>query len=124
MTIDLAIHPETGDLYLDGTDIAMVTGRDAIAQEIAVRLRWWRREWFLDGRKGVPYVEQLFAKGVSPATIAAVLKREIVAVPGVVAVRSLEVSIDGATRHGVADARIETTEGELTLTGVAVGGGA
>lgn len=121
MTIDLAIHPQTGDLYLDGTDIATVTGRDAIAQEIAVRLRWWRREWFLDGRKGVPYLEQLFEKGISEGTVRAILKREIEQVPGVVAVRSMEIALDRVTRHATIDARIETTEGEVTLSGAPVG---
>lgn len=121
MTIDLAIHPQTGDLYLDGTDIATVTGRDAIAQEIAVRLRWWRREWFLDGRKGVPYLEELFENGVSEGTVRAILKREIEQVPGVVAVRSMEIALDRVTRRATVGARIETTEGDVTLSGAPVG---
>lgn len=121
MTIDLALHPDTWDLHLDGTDVATVTGRDAIAQEIAVRLRWWRREWFLDGRKGVPYLEQIFEKGVSVDTVRAILKREIEEVPGVVAVRSLSITVDATTRHATASGQAETTEGDVDLDALPVG---
>lgn len=122
MTIDLAVDPVTGDLAFDGVTVAVVEGKDAIAQEIQTRLRWWRGEWFLDTSAGVPYLESILTKGVAEATVRAILLREILAVPGVLRVPSLVVAIDRATRYAtVAAADIETTDGAVTLSQIGVG---
>jgi hypothetical protein len=124
MTTDLAIHPTTGDLYLDGTELALVTGTDAIAQEVLVRLRWWRFEWFLDTSRGVPYLDEVLVKGVSEEGVRAVLRREIELVPDIARAGVIDVELDRAARSAVVvAAEIQTTEGEtVSLTDVTVGG--
>lgn len=123
MTIDLAVDPVTGDLAFDGVTVAVVEGKDAIAQEIQTRLRWWRGQWFLDASAGVPYLESILTKGVTDATVRVILLREILAVRGVLRVPSLVVTIDRAVRYAtVFAAEIETTEGALSLSALRVGG--
>jgi hypothetical protein len=131
VTVDLALVRETdaqnpiaGDLRLDGTDVVLVEGIEALEQEIRVRLLWWRAEWFLDLRQGVPYLEQLLGKGVSVATIRSVLRAEIEAVPGVVSVPSIEIDLDGVTRFATVSIEVLAENGEtLDLDDVPVGGG-
>ena len=131
MTVDLALvretdaqNPVAGDLELDGTDVLLVEGTEALEQEIRVRLLWWRAEWFLDLRQGVPYLEQLLGKGVSAATIRSVLRAEIEAVPGVVSVPAIEIDLDGMTRFATVSIEVLAENGEtLELDNVPVGGG-
>lgn len=124
MTLDLAVDSVTGDLAFDGVELAFVEGKDAVAQEIQTRLRWWRGEWFLDTSRGTPYLESILVKGATEATVRAILLREILSVPGVLRVPSLVVSIDRAARYAtVTAAEIETTEGPVSLSDIQAGGG-
>jgi hypothetical protein len=119
-----ADNPVVGDLLIERGEFVFVTGGDAVAQEVRVRLAWWRGEWFLDLRQGIPYVEQLLGHGVSEATIRAVLRAEIEAVPGVSRVTAFDIESNRATRHTTVDVEILTTEGEaLDLDSVALGFG-
>jgi hypothetical protein len=125
VTIDLAIDPATGDLAFDDLgELVLVDGADAVAQEIQTRLRWWRGEWFLDTSRGAPYLESILVKGVTEATVRAILKGEIEAVPGVARVRSMVVSIDRATRYAtITSLEVDTTEGDaVSLSELLVGG--
>jgi hypothetical protein len=125
VTTDLAIDPATGDLAFDDLgELVLVDGADAVAQEIQTRLRWWRGEWFLDTSRGVPYLESILVKGVTEATVRAILKGEIEAVPGVARVRSMVVSIDRATRYAtITSLEVDTTEGDaVSLSELLVGG--
>lgn len=91
-------NPVIGDLRIDGTEFALVEDLDAIAQEVGVRLRWWLGEWFLDTRRGTPYIQQLLVKGVSDATVREVLSAQIRAVDGIARVDSLTVERGGKNR--------------------------
>lgn len=117
-------NPVLGDLRIVGTRLAKISAfGDAVRQAVQVCVRWWRGEWFLDVRRGVPYIEAILRKGVTEASVRAVLKREIEAVEGVARVLELDVSIDRATRSATAVGQIETTEGELVnLPATPVGG--
>jgi hypothetical protein len=128
--VDLALTTETGaanpvpgDLRVDGVELALVQGGDAIAQELEVRLRWWLGEWFLDQRQGVPYVQRILRKGVSEQAVRALLRQHIERSADVARVISIEVTIDRATREASVDFEVLTTEGEtLSLAAVPVGG--
>lgn len=129
MTVDLELvaevdaeNPVLGDLRVSGGVVQIVRGADAIAQEIRVRLKWWRAEWFLDLSAGTPYLEQLLGKGVSEETIRSMLRREIKAVEGVGHVESIELDVDRPTRFAAIDITVVTAEGELiALEEVALG---
>lgn len=119
-------NPVVGDLRITGTRIAKIgTFGDAVAQAVSVALSWWRGEWFLDTSRGVPYLDEVFATGVSEASVAAVLRREVLKVDGVKRVIDCEVTVDRSRRFGSAEIVIETTEGEertLVIPGNGVGG--
>lgn len=111
-------NPVVGDLRIRGTRIAKIaTFGDAVAQQVRVHVRTLLGEWFLDRRMGVPYLQELFVKGVTERTVRAIMRRKILEVDGVARVLSLTVSVDRTTRLSTIDELvILTTEGdELAL---------
>ena len=125
--VDLALVTATdaenlvlGDLRVDGIELGVVRGSDAVAQAAAVELRWWLGEWFLDRRRGVPYVQRLFRKGVGLATVRAVLRRQLGRAPGVDRVMSIRVEADRASRELSINFELRTVDGE-TVTGSSSG---
>lgn len=115
------LNPIEGDLRVDGVELGRVEGADAVAQEIQVRLRWWLGEWFLDQRQGTPYLEEVLEKGVSAATVRAVLRRQIELVPDVARITLLEVELDPTTRRAMVDFEVETVDGETAEGSTGVG---
>ena len=108
-----AENPDEGDLKVSKRSLVRLsTFGDQVAQAVRVRLKWFRGEWFLDTRQGVPYLQEIFGKGVSLATVRNVLRREIVKVAGVFQVRKLDLDLDTTTRKLSAEIDIVTTEGE------------
>lgn len=119
-----AQNPTLGDLRVADGKPVMVTGADAIAQEIRVRLRWWRGEHFLDLAAGVPYLQQILGKGVSEEAIRAVLREEIESVPGVGHVESITIVTDRPNRFATITIDVVTEDGEdVRVRGLELGGG-
>ena len=59
---DIALDTATGDLLLENFDLQLVEGRDQIAQNLMIRLRFILGEWFLDITAGIPYYDDFFIK--------------------------------------------------------------
>lgn len=112
--MDIAIDPVTGDILLDASgDVAVVTGRDAIAQHVRVRLQFILGEWHLDTREGVPWFEQIWVANPNIAAITELFRRTIAETPGVASVRSLVLDFDRETRTlTVSASEVVTTDGE------------
>jgi hypothetical protein len=113
--MDFKLDETTWDFALDSTgNLQTVTGREAIAQHVKIRLRFFRGEWALDTREGTPYWEQILIHGASEALISEIFRRVVAETPGIASVRQLGLSIDRQTRT-LTVARLEavTTDGEL-----------
>lgn len=88
---------ENNDLDLsDGKSARWVADDAAIAQQVAVRLRMHKGEWFGDLELGVDYDGQVFGPGRTDAQIGAEIRRAILGVPGVAAITAFEVKRNGA----------------------------
>lgn len=111
-----AENPHVGDLEVRGTEFVLVQGAEALAQEVEVRLRWWRGEHFLDVRRGTPWLEQILRKGVDIAAVHAVLEEQILATQGVVAVREWNLRVDHNRRVLSGTVEIVTEAGPATVT--------
>ena len=107
---DLALDVATGD-------VAVVTDGDGIMQDILVRLRTFRGEWFLNTDAGVPYFQDIFLKNVNLHRVSSVLKDAIIGTPGVTALTSFELSLTTATRALSLAFRAITEEGEISYEG-------
>ncbi|MEM9407165.1 MAG: hypothetical protein AAGA81_14095 [Acidobacteriota bacterium] len=118
-----ANNPDLGDLKIDGTHFARLPSLgDRVAQSVRVALQWWLGEWSFDTSEGTPYIEQLFGKGISDATVRSVLRRRIEQVDGVRRVRKMTITRDASSRRTTVDVEIETTEAEIvSVSDVGVG---
>jgi hypothetical protein len=122
------------DLALDasGTDLVMpprfARGIEAVVQEIKIRLRRVRGEWFLDRDAGVPYLptdivpegEALLGQKFNAVKARTAIRDELVKSPGVVELLALAVSFEGATRTLRVEFRVRTAFGDSDLEKVEV----
>lgn len=112
-TIDLD-NPVVGDLFLDATgQLVLVDGVEAIAQQIWVRLQFFKGEWFLDRRQGVPYFENVFIKNPSRELLETIFRGIILDTPNVESLDSFLLDIETATRTGTIDFVAVTDDGLL-----------
>lgn len=88
-----------GELDLSTDDLVFISGADAVAQHLKIRLRFVRGEWFLDQRVGIPYYSQIWVKNPNLAAIQSVFRRAIVTTPGVEALERIDQQFDAATRE-------------------------
>ena len=106
-----------GDLEIgpDG-DLIIITGIDAIAQHLRIRLQFFRGEWFLDTRLGIPYFEEVLIKSPDLNVVQSLLREAIRETPGVISITSFELDFDGVTRKLSLNFDALTTEGPLRFT--------
>jgi hypothetical protein len=114
--MDIALDPDTGDVLLDAAgNFATVTGRDAIAQHVRIRLLHYLGEWFLDQREGVPYFESILVHHPDLAAVEEAYRRTIAETPGIASVRDLVLDFDRRSRTLTVTGSAVTTDGE-TIT--------
>jgi len=112
---DLALDATTGDFLLSSGDAYLTTEYAAIAQDIRLRLRFFRGEWLLDTDAGVPYFQSIMVKAPNLAIIRSVLADEIEKAPGVKSITRLELDFDRASRELTVTGSVNTDLGELDL---------
>lgn len=88
--IDIALDPITNDLVFDDFDFSLVDDTNQIIQNLAIRLRFFLGEWFLDITAGIPYYQIFFIKAPNQIQIESILKQEIVDTRGIVEITSFE----------------------------------
>lgn len=95
-----AFNPTVGDLLLDtaGKEVVRTTTAAKVAQRLTVKFQFFRGEWFLDTRQGVPYYQVLLRKGVSDAVVRAVFSQVILGDPDVESLTTFDITRNKATR--------------------------
>lgn len=92
------LNPDVGDMLLDDGDAVLLDDiSDETAQRLHVGFRFFKGEWFLDLREGVPYFDEIFADRPDDRVIRAVFGSVIRNTEGVAAVERLEYQIDNTT---------------------------
>lgn len=100
----------TGDLDVSGGTLHAVYGREAVAQEVRIGVRFFLGEWFLDTRIGIPYFTDIFRKNPNLGLIRDIFRRAIESVPGVLAVTDITLDFDAPTRKLSLNFACTTTE--------------
>lgn len=95
---DIALDPETGDLLMRDGDLVLISGAEAIAQHIRMRLSCWLGEWVLDRTVGFPLVDRVFVANPNIPLISSLVRRTIEDTPGVVSVTALALDFDRSAR--------------------------
>jgi hypothetical protein len=114
MTAD-ANNPDVGDLYLDGVDIPLVEGKEAVAQHVLVRLKRVKGEWFRNVNDGIPYFEEILGqRNPDLPRIRRIFERAITSTPGVESLDRLDLSFDSTTRAlTISNVEITTTDEDV-----------
>jgi hypothetical protein len=114
MAVDLAMNINTNDLVLEDGDLMLIDDAERVAQQIAISLRFWAGEWFLNTTDGVPYLEYILVKNPNLAHVQQVLTETIEGVTGVQAVTSMNVQFDRRGRTLAVDYSATTDYGLIT----------
>lgn len=101
-----------------------IRGLEQIAQRVRTRLQTFAREWFLDLRRGLPYLEWRQQKPPQLDQIRARIQREIRQTPGVDEVRGLEISFSQGTIRITGRVRVAGEDRVLDATVAASAGNA
>lgn len=109
---DIKLDLTTGDIDLTGGALSIVSGAEAVTQELYIRFRFFKGEWFLNREEGVPYYEILGEKP-SQATIEALFRKVITTCPGVISLDFFAASLNNDTRLLSVQFRATADNGEL-----------
>jgi hypothetical protein len=99
-----------GDLDISNGELHIVEGREAVAQEVRIGLRFFLGEWFLETRIGIPYFTDIFKKSPNLGVIQDIFRRAIESVPGVKRVVDITLDFNATTRTLSLSFSAETTE--------------
>lgn len=116
MSIDLALDPDTHDLYIAGNDINLVKNADELEQNLKIRLQFFLNEWFLNILVGVPFYADILVKNPNISNIDSILKGKILDTPGVNEILEYDSTFDNTARTYSVTFKIRTQYGESDLT--------
>jgi hypothetical protein len=109
---DIALNND-GDIDVTNSDLSIVEGTDAIAQHISIRLQFFRGEWFLDTRLGIPYYQDVLVKNPDLVVIRGIFREVILETPGVQELVTFDTTFDAATRKLTVTFQALLTTGEI-----------
>ena len=96
--IDIALNPISNDLVFEDFDFDLVEETNQIMQNLAIRLRFFLEEWYLDITQGLPYYQIFFTKAPNLIQVESILKNEILTTRGIVELISFVANFDSRTR--------------------------
>lgn len=113
--LDIAL---TTDHDLDTTmlDLKMVDQAEQVRQQLLIKLKLWRGEWFLDTEFGTPYLQQILGKQLTLSGSIAALRKSIMEVSGVRKIISFEYSFSNSTRKLSVNFTADTPYGIIEVT--------
>jgi len=91
----LAMVEATGDIEIPPR---IVRGVEAIRLRIVARLKFFKGEWFLDTRQGMPYFTSIFVKNPELALVESIFRRAILSTPGVKTIVRMAIKLDTGSR--------------------------
>ena len=110
--IDIALNPISNDLIFDNFDFDLFDESKQITQNLAIRLRFFLEEWFLDITQGLPYYQVFFVKNPNLIQIESILKNEILTTKGIAELISFESKFNPRSRIFSVKFTAKTISGE------------
>jgi len=109
------------DMDITDGELTFVTGPEAIAQHITMRLRTWLGETVYDEAAGVPYTQVIFReKNPNLTSIQLILERVVLETPGVLTVQ-LDLDLDAQTRVLSVRGSATSIDGEVDFSTIIEG---
>jgi hypothetical protein len=85
---------DDGDLDFSSNDYQFIQDDDVIVQTLETRFQFFKGEWFLDTRLGVPYFQRVLVKGTPLHVIESIFREVIRTTPGIRDVIKLTVEVE------------------------------
>lgn len=106
-----------GDIDMTDGELSFVTGPEAIAQHIEMRLQTWFGEdgTVYDSSAGVPYLEIIFVKATPLASVQFILEQQVLNTPGVTGV-DLSLDLNNLTRVLNVTGTATSIDGDVDFT--------
>lgn len=86
------------DLDVSAGDLSLLDGAAQVAQQIRIKLKLWRGEWFLDTDFGTPYLQAILGKQLTLSGAIAALRKSILEVSGVRKIEAFTYKFDSRAR--------------------------
>ena len=111
---DLALDG-TGDLLIDGGDLSIVRDGDALVQQLAIDFQFFKGEWFLDVRLGVPYFQEVLIKNPDLVAVNGIFRQVLEQSPAVNSIEEFNSDFDAATRKLSVTFTVRTVDGQIVI---------
>lgn len=95
--LDIALS-SNHDLDTSSLDLKLVDKAEQVRQQLLIKLKLWRGEWFLDTEFGTPYLQQILGKQLTLSGALAALRKSILEVAGVRQILSFSYKFNNSTR--------------------------
>jgi len=111
--MDLQLDTTNADLEIINGELLLTSGIDSIRQHLQIRFQFFRGEWSLDLRLGVPWFEEVLRKAPDLQVVRSLLRDVILTTPGVISLSSFLLDYDAPTRALSLDFEAITVLGPL-----------
>ena len=98
MAWTLKLDQFSHDLRIENGRFVRVNGADEVRQRVKVAIWHYIEEYFLNIPNGVPWYEQILGRKAGTAIVSLILRRKILATPGVIRIVDFLVNFDTITR--------------------------
>lgn len=93
--------------------IRLLRGRDAVAQRLTSRFKFFKGEWFLDKRLGVPYYRVVLKKNPNMRLVRSLYRQVILRCPGVQSILSFSLDLDRIARELTIEFEARLSDGSI-----------
>lgn len=96
---DTLLLTDDNDIDITGGKATIINEEKAFRQNVLTNLRFYLEEWFGDTSIGIPWLQDIFEKGISPDQVNSIIKAAILDVPGADKLNSYIFDFDDARRE-------------------------
>jgi hypothetical protein len=104
------------DLDTSALDLTLVDGAKQVRQQLDIKLKLWKGEWFLDTDFGTPYIQDILGKQLTLSGVLAALRVSILEVEGVRSITEFDYTFTTQTRKLTVSFEVDTVYGTLEIT--------
>lgn len=115
MANDLLLDDETHDLLISNGDLRIVAGAERVRQNLEIKLKLWRGEWFLDEDFGTPYLQSILGKQLTLSGAIAAIKNSIREVSDVKQITEFTYNFIRSERRLTVEFTCDTDYGLITV---------
>lgn len=113
--LDLLLD-QNHDLDTSALDLSLVDGAARVKQQLLIKLKLWRGEWFLDTEFGTPYLPDVLGKQLTISGAVAAIRKSILEVDGVFKLVEFNYTFNRQTRLLAVDFVAQTPEGLIEVS--------